>query len=136
MKLLVALDDSTFARNALQKALQLAKAEPSELLLLSVVPVVGAVDEMSPRMTDKLKRDADSLLKVAAAQAKQADVPSQAFLEQGISPANSIITLAQEQGVDTIVIGHRGKSNLEKFLVGSVALQVVAHASCSVLVVK
>jgi len=34
------------------------------------------------------------------------------------------------------VVGHKGKSNLERFLVGSVAQQVVAHAGTSVLVVK
>ena len=136
MKILVALDDSEFAQKALEAAFRLAKSEPSILYLLSVVPQLGAIDEMSPRITEKLKTEADRVLKAAAKRAQQEDIHSETRLEQGVSPADNIIGLAQEHAVDLIVVGHRGRSNLEKFLLGSVALRTVSHAPCSVMVVK
>lgn len=51
-------------------------------------------------------------------------------------PAEAIVNYAQQHGVDLIVMGHRGMSNLRRFLVGSVADRVVDHAPCMVLVVR
>lgn len=51
------------------------------------------------------------------------------------SPAHQILTVAQEHGADLIVIGTRGNTGLKRLLLGSVARNVVAHATCSVLVV-
>jgi nucleotide-binding universal stress UspA family protein len=136
MKILVAMDDSRFAQKALDTALRLARTEPSEIVCLSVVPQLGAIDEMSPRITEKLKAEADRLLKAAADKAAKADIKVKTVVEQGVSPADNIIGFAGEHGTDLIVVGHRGRANLEKFLLGSVALRTVSHAPCSVIVVK
>lgn len=50
------------------------------------------------------------------------------------SPATVIVDFAAEAGVDLIVIGHRGLSGFERFLLGSVSGKVVNHAPCAVLV--
>lgn len=66
-----------------------------------------------------------------------------AFDEKGISydtevrngsPATVIVDFAAENDVDLIVIGHRGLSGFERFLLGSVSGKVVNHAPCAVLV--
>jgi nucleotide-binding universal stress UspA family protein len=136
MKILVALDGSAFAQRALETALKLAKTEPSEIVCLSVVPQLGAIDEMSPRITEKFKGEADQLLKSAAEKVAKEDIRVKTAVEQGVSPADNIIGFAEEHGMDLIVVGHRGRANLEKFLLGSVALRTVSHAPCSVIVVK
>jgi len=51
-------------------------------------------------------------------------------------PANQIVYRAEQDGVDLIVVGHRGKGFFERLLVGSVSKQVVTHAYCPVLVVR
>ncbi|WP_321969181.1 universal stress protein [Paraburkholderia tropica] len=51
-------------------------------------------------------------------------------------PAEEIIRYAQEEGVDHIVVGHRGHTLLERWLIGSIARHVIAHAGCSVTVVR
>lgn len=53
----------------------------------------------------------------------------------GGSPAASIIELAQEFKPDLIVMGTRGKGNLERFLLGSTAEDVLRHVPCPVLTV-
>jgi nucleotide-binding universal stress UspA family protein len=136
VKLLVAIDDSAFAVKALDQAIRLAKLEASELVLLHVVPQLGAIDEMSPGITARLKAAGDRLLQETAEKVKSAGIKAKTVQEQGISPADNIINFAAGNSVDIVVMGHRGKSNLEKFLLGSVALRVVSHAPCSVMVVK
>ena len=136
MKMLVAMDDSDFAKKALEKAIEMTKTTPSQLFILSVAPLLGAIDWLTPAMTDKLKEKAEIVVKKAAATAEKAGVATQVFTEQGVSPADNIITFADENNIDLIVVGHRGKANLEKFLLGSVASRVISHASCSVLIVK
>ena len=47
-----------------------------------------------------------------------------------------ILDLAEEAGCDLIVIGARGKSPIERLLLGSVSSAVSLHAGCSVLVIR
>jgi nucleotide-binding universal stress UspA family protein len=51
-------------------------------------------------------------------------------------PRESLLELARREFVDLIVVGSHGRTGLEKLLMGSVASHIVAHASCSVLVVR
>ncbi len=136
MKLLVPVDDSSFAKKALEKAISMARLEPSTLVVLNVVPLPGAVEEMPPKVADKIKRSGKAILQEAKKRAKEENLVVETVLMQGISPAHGIITYAEENSIDLIVLGYRGKANLEKFLMGSVALRVVSHAPCSVMVVK
>jgi nucleotide-binding universal stress UspA family protein len=53
-----------------------------------------------------------------------------------ICPINQIVYRAEEDGVDLIVVGHRGKGFFEQLLVGSASKQAVTHAHCPVLVVR
>ena len=47
-----------------------------------------------------------------------------------------IIRYAKEVKTDLIVVGSRGRSELEKLFLGSIASGVLGHASCPVLVVR
>ncbi|MCY1212864.1 TRAP-T-associated universal stress protein TeaD [compost metagenome] len=51
-------------------------------------------------------------------------------------PAEQIVEYADELDVEVIVMGHRGRSPIERWLVGSVARAVIDHANCPVLVVR
>jgi nucleotide-binding universal stress UspA family protein len=50
--------------------------------------------------------------------------------------AGGMLDFAEENNIDLIVIGTRGRSGFKRLLVGSVASHVVAYAHCPVLVVK
>ena len=47
-----------------------------------------------------------------------------------------ILELAEEQGADLVVVGARGATGLQRFLMGSVASKLAHHAPCSVLIVR
>ena len=51
-------------------------------------------------------------------------------------PASAIVKLAEEEGVDMIVLGTHGRTGLFRLLMGSVAEAVVRRAKCPVLTFK
>lgn len=136
MKILVAVDGSRYAEKGLEQAIKLAKADAGELVVLSVAALVGQTDEMPPNMRDKLVEEAKGMTAKGLEEAGKAGVKATGKVIQDATPAAGIVDCAEEIGADLIVIGAKGKSNLERFLTGSVAQAVTAHAGCSVLVVK
>lgn len=136
MKILVAIDDSAFAGKVLETAVTMAVDKAAELTIISVASLLDDIDDMPPGMNDKLRAVAEKTVATAKEAAAAKGVRAETHVEQSESPANSIVTYAKEMQADRIVIGHKGKSRLERLLVGSVALGVVAHSPCSVFVVK
>lgn len=136
MKFLVAIDDSVFAKTVLDTAITMASDKQAELHIVTVAPLIDEIDDMPPGMDDKLRRWASGIVDAAEAQAKAKGLSAVGHVEQSTSPAASIAAYAKEIGAQRIIVGHKGKSNLERLLVGSVAQGVVAHAPCSVFVVK
>jgi nucleotide-binding universal stress UspA family protein len=51
-------------------------------------------------------------------------------------PAEQIVNLLRSKSIDLAVMGSRGSGRVEQLLVGSTTEQVLASASCSVLVVR
>lgn len=52
------------------------------------------------------------------------------------SPADEIISFAEREDIDLIVMGTQGRTGIKKFLLGSVAENVVRHSKKAVLVVR
>ena len=51
-------------------------------------------------------------------------------------PADEILSVARSWQADLIVMGTHGRTGLQRLVLGSVAQHVIAHAPCSVLVVR
>ena len=64
------------------------------------------------------------------------DIPLRTELIASLSVVGGITDFAEEENVDLIVVGTRGKSGFKKLLLGSVASGIVNYATCPVLVVK
>ncbi len=62
-------------------------------------------------------------------------VPYQSRQKVG-QPASEIVRVAEEEGCDLIVLGSRGLSGVQAFLLGTASDCVAHHARCPVLVVK
>ena len=52
------------------------------------------------------------------------------------SAVSTMLDYAEEQKIDLIVVGTRGRSGIKKMLLGSVASGLVTYAACPVLIVK
>jgi nucleotide-binding universal stress UspA family protein len=131
-KVLVAYDGSADARLALEHAA--AKHAGDEVTVISVVPVQqsgrgGGIDPTSD------VGDHRSALSEAAALLSERGVQARTVESIG-HPADAIVEAAEQGGYDLVIVGSRGLNAIERFLTGSVSGRVVAHAPCSVLVVR
>ena len=133
-KLLIAYDGSDSAKAAFDLALDLAEKYGAELHVLAVArpPEFGAEVETEAVIESSRRHYANLLhpLKTRAA-----DLSAHFEVMVG-HPAESIVLYAEDHGIDHIVVGHRGHSLFERWLLGSVARQVIAYAHCSVTVVR
>lgn len=131
--ILVAYDGSQSADTALEQAAKAAKAAGWSVAVLSVVPVTsgraGAIDPTSD------VAEHDRQLDAAMARLREHGVEGTALKAVG-HPADAICRVAEEEGVDLIVLGSRGLHGVERFLMGSVSTRVAQHAHCSVLIAR
>jgi nucleotide-binding universal stress UspA family protein len=131
-KILVAVDGSKYADRALEYAVALAKNYGTCLALLHVeedklVRIGG------PQVVDCVGTVGECILKDASTKARGMEFDK--LLKFG-SPAETIIKVAQKARVDLIVVGSRGLSSVQRFLLGSVSDDISMHSKASVLIVK
>ena len=66
---------------------------------------------------------------------KAANIDVESVILEG-NPAKSIISFAENNDIDLIVMGTHEKTELQRFLVGSVAENVIRHSRKIVLIIK
>lgn len=135
-KILVAYDGSPSAQNALSLASQLAREDKSWIKVLAVVPpyqgdleLIGVSD-----IKEAITGPGQQLLAEARQLADREGVHILTNLEQG-EPYEQIVHVAEEENCDLIVMGRRGKSKMERALIGSVTARVIGHTNKDVLVI-
>ena len=134
-KILVAMDNSSFAQAALEQAIEYAKSTQESIQIISVAPLPGGPGEVHPLMAEKMQADMQPVLAKAMEKVQSSGLQVTGKIELGTSPAESIIQKANE-GFDAVVLGAKGKGNLERFFIGSVAEKVAIHANCSVFIIR
>ncbi len=81
------------------------------------------------------RREHAALVDVSADRLADAGLMTAVEVRDG-DPAACIVKVAGELGADCVVMGTRGHTGLTRLLLGSVARNVLLHASCSVLIVR
>ena len=136
-RIVVGLDGSQGSRQALDKAIELARVAKAELFLISVEELPrypAAVDEINgeqraaERFFHKAQRE-------ATARVNEAGLVAHGEIRAG-HPAQVLPHYALEIGADLMVIGHSGHSAIWGRLLGTTADKIVDHVPCSVLVVR
>lgn len=135
-KILVAADGSPGGDEAVRLAAKVAGRTDAEVHLLHVYEVApsfvaGFEQPMALEVNEGLEAAAQRVLSSAEAILAEAGVAATTHCLGG-HPPSMILDVAGSEGVDLIVIGHRGHG-LSRFLLGSVADRVSHHAECAVL---
>ncbi len=140
--ILVPLDGSTLAEQALAPASRLAERFGGELLLLRVVTPERArpgLPHLTPRpgsfsavAARPLMAEAEAYL--AGLELPVPNIPVRRQVLNG-APPELIVATAAEQGIDLIVMSTHGRAGLLRLLYGSVAEAVLRGASVPVLLV-
>lgn len=148
-KILVAIDGSDHAWKALDLAADLAKLHEARLIILHVVPYEAVPDalrafakaEHIPLEEERARFHqartlGDELTRSAEARAKETGVKAVEGRTAEGKPADEILEVAREEGVDMIVLGSRGLSEPKALFLGSVSHKVAYHAACTCVTVK
>jgi nucleotide-binding universal stress UspA family protein len=154
-KILAAIDRSEMSHDVFKTALDIAKADKAVLVLLHVL---SFDEQSSPSMPMPIglgyfqaadgntldiyreqwqtyEQKSLEILKSLADRATAEGIKTE-FHQVADSPGRRICEFAESEGIDLIVMGRRGLSGVNEFLVGSVSNYVLHRSPCSVLVYK
>ena len=143
MKILLAIDDSTYSKAATEAVA--SRPWPQG----TVVRVLSAVEHIVPpastlwydaggsmeRAQEQLTARATQLTTEAAQRLESAGLTVDTAVRQG-DPRAVVVDEAKDWSADLIVVGSHGYTGIKRLLLGSVAQSVVSHAPCSVEVVR
>ena len=127
-KILVGTDTTAASDLAVQAAAELARLSEAELLVVHVRSNGGALDAADP------KKSADPDRYLASMTERFPHVAVRSWSEPG-DPAERLVDVAENERVDTIVLGNRGMHGSWWRVRDSVPNLVLRHAPCSVFIV-
>jgi nucleotide-binding universal stress UspA family protein len=135
-KLLVAYDGSKQSQKAYSMGVDMASRYSAKMIVLSVArppepPVAVELEAVLESATEYYEGHFKCMREQAAALGIDAE-----FQVRVGHPAEQIVHLANTEKVDAIVMGHRGESFLQRWLLGSVAKRVLSYAHCTVVIVR
>lgn len=140
MKILVPVDGSEPALDAVRHALQLKREglkasfvlatvqEPTYLYEMVLAPDADVLERVSGAVGSRALEGAEALFKAA-------EEPYEREIASGFV-ANALIEVAERYGCDAIVMGARGRGALRSALLGSVSQAVLQAAKVPVTIVK
>jgi nucleotide-binding universal stress UspA family protein len=144
--ILVPLDGSELAEQALEPALSLAKGVGSDVILLRVVPspepvpesvaIPGAPTAGQRQMVEQKEREeAEAYLQRIYSSLPTAHLFFDVAVTTGYV-ADAIVDYATAHHVDLIVMSSHGRSGVSRWLYGSVAEKVLRGAECATMIIR
>lgn len=135
-KLLVAYDGSHQAQKAFDFSLEMAQKYTAELTVLSIArPPEPPVDVELQAVLEQATQYYETHFTKMKVRANTMGLNIECLIRVG-HPAEQIVFMADDRKIDAIVMGHRGESLIQKWLLGSVAKRVMSYAHCTVVVVR
>ena len=143
-KILVPTDFSDYSDQAFKQALDIAKHYNAKVFLFHVISKevnrcvqdVCLDDAVVTDLENQMMARAQEDLQAQLAKFPQAkEVPVITDVGKG-TPYDAILKEAEDKGIDLIVIASLGRSGIARFLIGSVARNVLKGAQCPVLLTK
>ena len=148
-KILVPYDGSSFSKEAVSEAMELAKAFNSKLFIITVIEIAsdipaGVLNEVINKKLNKLRYELSQPARYVTPTKLQRQIDE--CKKQGIdvkvevsigNAADSIIKFVNQNRIELIVIGSRGLKGIKKLIaLGSVSRRIAEEVKCPVLIVK
>jgi nucleotide-binding universal stress UspA family protein len=142
MKYLLAVDGSDQSLDATRAFEALSPAESLMVLYVVNVPGIpypamgaGVAKDLSMAVDKAMRDEGERVLDQAVSLLPLHPGSVTKRVEDG-TPAELILSMAQEEGIDLVVLGARGIGQIREQMFGSVSHRVMTHAPCSTLIVK
>lgn len=143
--ILVALDGSEASQRALVRAVDEAERWNAQLQVIYVVetinfssiPLDNTFEGENTReiLYRVMEKEGKEVLRKAKKSGTEKGLRVITHLKQGHAGIE-IVSLAEQEKSDLIVVGSHGKSNIDRLLMGSVSTFVVTHSKISTIVVR
>ena len=140
MKILVAVDGSDISVRAAKHANALAKrlAKPAKIFLVAVdaAPFPGVVSRIGKEAMEGIHAGNHERMLAPARKAlarSKADVRELALVGE---PAEALLSAAQSNRADLVVMGSHGRGSVAGILLGSVSSKVIAQTDIPVTIVR
>lgn len=138
-KILVPVDGSGTADNALRYGVEMAKTYEARLFVTVVADIGEAAYPLMQVNLDRngfasVKEKSEAVMERVKKQISQ-DVNFTPIIRTGV-PGNVITSLVDEEGIDLVIMGNSGKGSLSSFIMGSVSQYVIHHVKVPVLIIK
>jgi nucleotide-binding universal stress UspA family protein len=142
------MDGSESSLKAYQYTSFLAKQCDAALLIVNIFDTFKRFERTSKKIMQELEEFAKQIeaeggtavtlqiLDDYKSQAKDSGIKDVKTVRREGNAAAEILLIADEEKVDTIVIGSKGINTVKEFLVGSVSHKIVHHAKCPVTAVR
>ena len=148
-KILVCIDGSDKSLEAADYSISIAKNMNAQLIILNVLETEpwyygkNAYEWASPEELNKVyeneKTTIQKILDDIKEKAKTVGIESKTkilMIPRTEGTVKPILKYAEDEEIDLIVVGTRGRTGIKKMLLGSVASGVVTYAHCPVIIVK
>jgi nucleotide-binding universal stress UspA family protein len=144
-KILVAMDGSESSLKAYQYASFLAKQCDAALLIVNIFDTFERISKKIKQELGEVAKQIEAeggtavtlqILDDYKSQAKDFGIKDVKTVRREGNAAAEILLIADEEKVDTIVIGSKGVKSVKEFLLGGVSYKVIHHAKCPVTVVR
>lgn len=140
-KIVVPLDGSGWSKHALPHAVDIARANNAELILLHVFrpPTYEYTDQISlagqESQIDQLREQMKQYLIGIRSELRSVKITVRTQLIEGPGVAHLICDFVNNEGADLVVMSTHGRSGLAEFLFGSVANKVMQCLQVPVLLI-
>lgn len=130
-RILIGLDDSDESWIAFEYGIELAKEVGAE-------KITAVHSEEGGDKTDLEEyRTGEEILEEAENRGEKEGIRVDTnLLVRGLDPDEDIVKFAEENNINHLIVGHRGRSSVARALLGSVAEGVVEKSHCAVTVVR
>jgi nucleotide-binding universal stress UspA family protein len=134
----VAVDGSAGGFTAVAEAAEIASRFRTELIAVSVDEGLPGYAGGAATVPD-VESERDRYFAEVGAEAGRIAAGRGAHLRHEVRTghaADTIVRFAEEVGADLVVMGYKGHSRVEQFMIGTTAQKVNAYSRASVLIVK
>jgi nucleotide-binding universal stress UspA family protein len=137
--ILVSIDGSDASQRALVRAVEEAKVWNARLHVIYVVEtgLFSSIpaDNTVEIMYRVLEKEGSTVLEQAKKYATDKGITVITHMKQGHA-GSEIVTLADKEKTDLVIVGSHGKSQADRLLIGSVSTYVVTHSKVTTMVVR
>ena len=131
-RILTPTDGSEAAQSVAEIGIELAAITGADLYVLYVLKTKFPLEGHSVELEEKQQQEATDVVEEIAEEAHAHDLDTVTEIRQGV-PYRQILSYADAQDINLIVMGTHGRTGLDRYLIGSTTEKVVRLSNAQVL---